>query len=88
MQKTGLTPELLAALLDWQAEGKRHVQIELSGLRENSCNIWVYDYGLTSGVYVTRKEDIPTTEQLIRKQQASIEAQRQNLLKQLETLEA
>lgn len=88
MQKTELTPEILAALLAWQAEGMRNVQIELNGLREDSCSIWVYDYKLTAGVFVTRKEDIPTTEQLIRKQQASVESQRQNLLKQLEALEA
>lgn len=87
MKKAQLTPDLLAALVEWQNKGNRHVKIEIDGLhKEDPCMIWVYDYNLTAGDFVTCKADLPSTEELLRKQQASVEDQRQRLKNQLEKL--
>ena len=88
MKKTELTPELLTALVEWQNEGSRHVKIEINALHTvDPCTIWVFDYNLTAGDFVTCKADLPSTEELLRMQQARVEDHRQRLMKQLKALE-
>lgn len=88
MKKAQLTPELLADLVEWQTKGRRNVTIEFNQLHDgNTCKIWAYDYTLGVGVFVSCRDDVPSTESLIRKQQVELEAQRQRLMNQLKALE-
>lgn len=89
MERTQLTPELLADLVEWQSKGRRNVTIEFNQRNGgNTCKIWAYDFDLGAGVFVSCREDVPSTEVLLRKQQAEVEAQRLRLMKQLQSLEA
>ena len=89
MNHSQLTPELLAALLTWQSEGRRNVTIEFDRQRNDtgSCMISAYDYTYGAGVLVSRQDDIPSEETLIRQQQLDLEEKRQWLANQLKTLE-
>jgi len=88
MKQTNLTSDFLAALIGWQAEGMRAVKIEIEGLHDaDPCTVWVYDYELTAGNFVTCKDELPSKQALLKKQQARLEDQRQRLLKQLNALE-
>lgn len=88
--KAKLTPEFITALINWQAQGSRSVKIDLDRYfmaEDPEIKIWVYDYTLTSGDYITCSEEIPSDQELLRKHEKDIEAQRRRLQDQLKALE-
>ncbi len=56
-----ISHKLLANLDTWQAAGNRSVEIEKT---RDSLKIWVYDYDMGEGKFITKSQDLPTTEQL------------------------
>ncbi len=80
-----LSPHFFKALVKWQADGHRAVQIEIDSV-EPRMAIWCFDYTVMEGRYVTKITDIPTTKQLAKAKQASIEKQRIELQKKMEEL--
>ncbi len=85
-----LTPEFVTALITWQEQGSRSISIELNRSfldKESSLKVWIYDYNLTSGEFVSCPEEIPTDKALLLRQKKDIEASRRRLNKQLKALE-
>ncbi len=91
-----LTSDLLAALVDWQTTGRRSVEIKIKPESYNrladepegsTVSIWAYDYDYMDGAHITKPDDLPTKESMIKNKQAKIEEDRRRLMKQLEELE-
>jgi len=90
LQPDKLTPRFLATLVKWQSKGSRGVDIKLGHtLYEDnrSLSIWCYDYSVMEGCYVSKISEIPTTKQLAEMKRASIEKERAELQKKMDTLE-
>lgn len=62
MKEIELTPEFVAALIDWQNGGRREVDIKMTF--DESTSIWCYDFELMSGDFVDCIEDIPNSDTL------------------------
>ncbi len=61
-----LTQNFMHSLEDWQKEGERCVRIELDSLNpwQQGPRIWVYDYSVSSGMYLSPGQNPPTLEEL------------------------
>jgi len=88
--KAKLTPEFIAALISWQDQGDRSINIELSKNflePESKLKIWVYDYNLVAGEFVSCTEEIPTEKMMLLQQKKDLDASHKRLNKQLKALE-
>ena len=74
--------EFMSALEQWVQAGRRRVAIKMDTMREPSVSIWLYDYDLCHGMHVTRKEEIPSRQELIRSMQEDF-IQRHEFMKRL-----
>lgn len=89
LQPETLTPDFLAALIKWQSNGSRAVDIKLKrdSIEDRHClTIWCFDYTVMGGRYISKMTDIPTTKDLAKMKQVSIEKQQAELQKQMEEL--
>ena len=89
-KETKLTGMFIESLLSWQEEGHRLVKIEIGRElydHERKVSVWVYDYQIMAGAFVSSPGEIPTPEDLAGKQLKLKEEERKRLLKQLEALE-
>ena len=89
-KETKLTGKFIEALLSWQETGNRSVKIKINRElynRERKVSVWVYDYRIMAGAFVSCPEEIPTPEDLAEKQLVFKEEERKRLLRQLEALE-
>ncbi|MGL5512627.1 MAG: hypothetical protein ACRDBM_05225 [Sporomusa sp.] len=52
-----ISVSLVEQLQSWQAAGKRKVELTIDALHNSqpNWNIWIYDYELRSGVFITNK---------------------------------
>jgi hypothetical protein len=73
--QTGMTGSFFKELMDWQQQKKkqRSITIEIGGsYHPERVKIWVYDYVLGTGCFVTGPADLPDDEQLREKRKASL----------------
>lgn len=62
MEAIELTPEFVAALINWQKDGRREVDIKMTF--DEPTSIWCYDFELMSGAFVNCIESIPNPDTL------------------------
>ena len=87
-----ITPRFLAALIRWQKQGNRFVDIKIPPLWVHEegavTTIWCYDHDLKEGSYATKISGIPTTKCLLKQRQKKIEEEKYDLTRKLQELEA
>lgn len=87
-----ITPSFLAALIRWQKQGNRAVDIKIPPLWVHEegavTTVWCYDHDLQEGKFATRISEIPTTKRLMRQRQKRVEKAKYDLTRKMEELEA
>jgi hypothetical protein len=85
-----ITPHFMQALVAWQCKGRRAVDIKINTPwdgKDATCTIFCYDQSVMEGKFVTKIKDIPTSKELTKLKQVSIEREREILQKKIEELE-
>ena len=59
-----MTAKDFKALVDWQAEGRRAVKIEMDCLNTEPIKVFVYDYEMSNGRYIEDVSELPTIEDM------------------------
>ncbi len=87
-----ITPRFLAALIRWQKQGRRSIDIKIPPLWMHEegavTTIWCYDYDLKEGNYATRISEIPTIKSLMQQRQKRVEEEKYDLTRKMAELEA
>lgn len=96
MKPEKLTPAMLSALIDWQADGKRSVKIKiepgyefkLTDIPEGpQVKIWVYDFTCMEGQFIEDLSDLPTEKDLFMMKRKRVEEKQAELKAQLAAME-